>query len=155
MKVKKFRAKIVQDDETSGCGVPLPFDPREAFGRARAPVRAAIGGHTFRTTTFTMCGVHWIPLNKANRTAAGVSAGQTVSVELTPDEQPRVVEVPRELAAALRKQRGLTARFRALSYTRQKEHAQAIESAKKPETAARRIERLLRELGGGEHGSMS
>ena len=45
----RFEAAV--ESRGSGHLVALPFDAKEVFGRARAPVRATIGGHTFRTTT--------------------------------------------------------------------------------------------------------
>jgi uncharacterized protein YdeI (YjbR/CyaY-like superfamily) len=38
-------------------------------------------------------------------------------------------------------------RWRELSYSHQREHAEAVEGAKKPETRARRIEGSVRTLG--------
>jgi hypothetical protein len=34
---KTFKAFLIKDDGTSGCGIDLPFEPKEIFGKARAP----------------------------------------------------------------------------------------------------------------------
>ncbi|MCA9243662.1 MAG: DUF1905 domain-containing protein [Phycisphaerales bacterium] len=145
-KSQTFKARVVKDDDTSGCGIELPWDPKEHFGKTRAPVRATINGHTFRTTTFRMCGVHWFPLNKENRAAAGVEAGDVVTVKLELDEAPRVIEPPTELAAALKRSKKLQTAWGKLSYSCRREYAQAINEAKKPETRERRVEKTIEAL---------
>ena len=148
MTTRRFRAKVIQDDRTTGCGIELPFDPKEVFGKARAPVRVEIGDHSFRTTTFKMAGCWWIPLSKLNREAAGVAAGRTVTVVMSADTAPRTVEVPKDLAARLKRSAKARKAWDALSFTHRKEHAQTLESAKKPETRARRLEKILSGLTG-------
>ena len=99
---KRFRAEVIEDDDTTACGIQVPFDPKEAFGKVRAPVAVTINGYTFRTTVFRMQGVTWFPLNKQNRTGAGVSAGDQVTVHMALDTEPRVIEPPADLSQALR-----------------------------------------------------
>ena len=62
------------------------------------------------------------------------------------DEEERLVEVPPELASALESERRLDAAFQALSYTRRKEMAASVASAKSAETRARRLVAALEEL---------
>ncbi|HVF95484.1 MAG TPA: DUF1905 domain-containing protein, partial [Sphingomonas sp.] len=81
--------------------IPVPFDPRAAFGKVQAPVAVTLGGFTYRSTISTIGGSPWVPLRLSNRAAAGVSAGDTVEVTLTLDSAPREVAVPADLAAAL------------------------------------------------------
>jgi len=45
----------------------VPFDLKEAFGRARPPVRVAIRGHTWRTTPSISAGVGHIVVNRAGK----------------------------------------------------------------------------------------
>ena len=85
-----------------------------------------------------MRGSHMIPFNRANREAAGVAPGDNVSVRMAPDTEPRVIEVPPDLARALERA-GATEAWSRLSYTHQREHVEAIDEAVKPETRARRI----------------
>ena len=79
----------------------LPFDPREAFGRARAPVVVRINGYAYRSTVMTMRGETFVPLRRSHREAAGVVEGAPLDVTLTLDTEPRTVEVPDDLQAAL------------------------------------------------------
>ena len=86
-----------------GIALRLPFDPKEAFGRARAPVRVTIDEHpAFRTTVMVYSGVPWIGLRKGQIAEMGLAAGQPVRVRVELDDALREVEVPADLAAALR-----------------------------------------------------
>lgn len=55
----------------------------------------------------------------------------------------RTVQLPPDALAAARKHPGVEAAFNALSFTHKKEHVQAIVEAKKEETRARRIEKMI------------
>lgn len=138
MTARTFTALILQDDNTTMTGFEVPFDPKPVFGKTRAPVVVAIGKHTYRSTISTMGGGWMIPLRKSNRDAAGVKAGERVKVTLTLDDKPRTVTPPKDLVAALNKAK-LNIEFATLAYTHQREHVEAIEQAKKPETRERRI----------------
>lgn len=143
-KTRSFKARVVKDEDSQGCGIALPFDPKEVWGKVRVPVVAEVNGHAYRTTVCSMGGEFWIPFNKQNRGAAGVEAGQTVNVTLSLDERPRVIETPKDLAAALRKAGSVTEEAWAkMAFTHKREHAEAIEQAKKPETRARRIKKAV------------
>lgn len=134
--------------ERRGPGVVfhLPFDPKEEFGRARAPVRVTLGAFTFRTTVAVYGGRGLVGINKANRERAGVDVGDRVTVEIDPDTAPREVEVPPELAQALAGEPALRAFFDGLSYTHRREYAEWIAGAKRDETRRRRVERAVEML---------
>lgn len=139
MPPKTYTTTILADPDGSVMtALPVPFDPKEVFGKVRAPVTVTLNGYTYRTTICIMKGEIFVPLRTSNREAAGVKAGQKVKVTLTLDEAPRTVTPPPDLARALRAA-GLTATWKTLAFTHQREHAEAIESAKKPETRAKRI----------------
>ena len=147
MRKKRFRASVVQDDGSAACGIELPFDPKKAFGKVRAPVRVTINRFTFRTTTVSMGGRYWIPLNRKNRSEACVDAGDEVTLTLELDEEPRTVTVPEDLFRALKKSAPARRAWNNLSYTHQREHVEAIEEAKRPETRTRRLAKVLEMLG--------
>ena len=133
--------------EQSMCFIPVPFDPRTAFGKAKVPVKVTLNGYTFRSTIATMGGVVCIPLRKSNREAAGLTGNETLEVCIALDTAPREVEVPDDLQRALDANPTAAARWARLSYTHQREHVEAIESAKKAETRARRVEKAVEMLG--------
>ena len=58
------------------------------------------------------------------------------------DTGKREVTPPKDLVKALKAADAIDA-WRAMSFTHQREHVEAIEQAKKPETRTRRIERAL------------
>ena len=121
------------------CFIPLTFDPKPVFGKVRAPVKVTVNGYTYRSTIAAMGGPPCVPLRKSNREAAGLEGGETLTVRLDLDTDKREVTPPADLVRALRASPGASDRWRALSYSHQREHVEAIEEAKKPETRARRI----------------
>jgi uncharacterized protein YdeI (YjbR/CyaY-like superfamily) len=86
-----------------------------------------------------MGGRYLIPLSGERRTAAGVSAGDEVEVDVELDDQPREVEVPADLAAALDAEPAARARFQGSSYSAQQRHVLAVEGAKTDATRQRRV----------------
>jgi hypothetical protein len=140
MQSKTFKAKIVRDG--SACFIPLTFDPKAVFGKIRAPVKVTVNGYTYRSTIAAMGGPPCIPLRRSNREAAGLEGGETLDVRLDLDTEERVVKPPADLVKAL-KASSAWDRWKDLSYTHQREHVEAVEEAKKPETRVRRIERAV------------
>jgi Bacteriocin-protection, YdeI or OmpD-Associated/Domain of unknown function (DUF1905) len=139
MSSKTFRTTIVR--EGSMCFIPLPFDPKTVFGKMRAPVKVTLNGYAYRSTIAAMGGPPCIPLRRSNREAAGLEGGETIDVRLDLDTEKREIKPPGDLVRALKSAPPAWKRWQALSYSHQREHAEAIEQAKKPETRARRIER--------------
>jgi len=128
-------------------GFRVPADVVAALGSGKKPrVMVRIGGHTYRSTVAVYGGDYFLPLSAENRTAADVAAGDTVEVELVLDTAPRTVAVPDDLAAALAARPDAKAAFDALSYSHQRAHVLAVESAKKAETRARRVEKTIEQL---------
>ena len=140
MPSKTFKATIVRNG--SACYIPLTFDPKSVFGKVRAPVTVTLNGYTYRSTVAAMGGPPCIPLRKSHREAAGLEGGETIDVRLDLDTEARVVKPPADLVKAL-KASSAWDRWGDLSFTHQREHVEAIEDAKKPETRARRIERAV------------
>ena len=141
---KTFKATIVRDG--SICYIPLTFDPKPVFGKTRAPVKVTLNGYTFRSTIAAMGGPACIPLRKSHREAAGLEGGESMQVRLDLDTEPRVVKPPADLVKAL-KAASVWDRWQDLSFTHQREHVEAIEDAKKPETRMRRIEKAVQMVG--------
>jgi hypothetical protein len=130
--------------------VELPFDAKERFGRARAPVRGTVNGTSFRTTVAVYGGRQYIGFRKELRDAAGIAIGDEVTVELELDDAPRTVEVPPELETAFAGAPEARAAFDALSYTHRREYATWVDEAKRDETRFRRAARAIELLQAGE-----
>jgi hypothetical protein len=145
MRSKTFKTTIVRDG--SICFIPVPFDPAPVFGKIRAPVKVTLNGYTYRSTIAAMGGTVCIPLRKSNREAAGLEGTETLDVRLDLDTDKREVAPPSDLVKALKAAPPAWARWRELSYSHQREYAEAIAEAKKPETRARRIENAVRTIG--------
>jgi hypothetical protein len=112
----------------------------EALGGGKRPaVIITINGHSRKSRVAIMRGRHLLGLSNANRQAAGVVTGDEIEVEVELDAEPRVVDFARALDA------DPVARtaYDRLSHSRKREHVLAIESAKKPETRIRLIEKAL------------
>ena len=80
-----------------------------------------------------------VRLAAEHRNAARVTAGDTVDVTLELDTEPRTVEVPADLAAALAAQPGAAEAFAALAPSKRKEFVRQVNEAKAAETRERRI----------------
>lgn len=142
-----FTTTVLKDKEKSATGLPVPADAVAALGAGKKPrVKVSLNGYTYRTTLATMGGVFMLSLSAENREAAGVQAGQTVEVTLELDTEPRSVEVPDDLAAALAMAPGAREVFDALSFSARKEFVRQVETAKAPETRERRIAGIVAKL---------
>ena len=140
MTAKKFTSKLENGF------IRLPFDVREEFGRPRTPVKVSINGHTYRSTVSVYDRKYFIPVGKANQQAAGVAPGDAVAASMVLDTEKRTVEPPPELKAVLAKNAAARANWLKLSYTAKKEHANAIVQAKRPETRASRVNKIVAQL---------
>jgi Domain of unknown function (DUF1905) len=66
--VERFTA-ILGGDAAERPVVELPFDAKERFGQARAPVRGTVRGADFRTTVAVYGGRCYLGFNKATAPA--------------------------------------------------------------------------------------
>ena len=138
-----FKTTVLKADDMNATGLPVPSAVIDKLGGGkRAKVTVTLQGYTYRSTVAVYGGDFFLPLAAVHREAAGVKAGQPVQVTVELDTAPREVEVPKDLAAALKKA-GARAAFDALAFTHRKEHVRAIEEAKAPETRARRIDKAV------------
>lgn len=135
----EFRAELELGGKTA-TGIEVPAEVVEALGSGRRPaVRVTLRDHTYRTTVAVMGGRFLLPVSAEVRSAAGVAAGDVLDVGIELDTEPRTVEVPADLAAALAAEPAAGRAFAALPPGRQKELVRGVESAKKPETRQRRL----------------
>ncbi len=144
--VHRFETRVEPHGKTATF-FHVPPEVMEALGpNKRVPVRVTVNGYTYRSTVAPMGGSFLLPLNRENRAAAAVSAGDVVEVAIERDDEPRVVEVPEDLAAALDGDEVARLAFIGLSYSHQREYAEWITEAKRPETRARRVAQTLERL---------
>ncbi|HEX2235296.1 MAG TPA: DUF1905 domain-containing protein [Actinomycetota bacterium] len=126
--------------------VEVPDDVRDRLGKKRAPVRGTINGTPFRSTIAVYGARGLIPVPRRLRERAGIAPGEGLVVELERDDEPREVDVPPDLEAALAADEEARAAFTKLSYSHRKEYVAWIEEAVRAETRRRRIERTVGRL---------
>jgi len=142
---------VVKDDQVNATGLQVPPEVMAALGAStkKPPVKVTIGDYTYQTTVAVMGGVSMLALSAENRKAAGVEPGATIEVTLELDLEPRIVEVPDDLAMALAAQSGARAAFDALAFSKRKEFVRQVNDAKTQETRDRRIAAIVTKMGEG------
>lgn len=144
----QFRSTIELGGKTA-TGFEVPDRVVEELGAGKRPaVQVTVNGHRYRSTVAVMGGRFLLPLSAQNRAAAGVTAGDEVTVDVELDTAPREVEVPPDLAAALNAEPAALARFAELSYSGQRRWVLPVEDAKTEATRQRRISTMVRTLAG-------
>ena len=124
----------------------MPPEVLEALGAGKRPaVKVTIKGYSYRSTVGAMDGQSLIPFSAAHRQASGLKGGDKVEVKLELDTAPRTVEVPKDLAAAIKKA-GVQAAFEAAPPSMKKEYVRQVENAKAAETRQRRIAKIVETL---------
>jgi hypothetical protein len=129
-------------------GIEVPPEVIEALGGGRRPaVKVSVNGFEYESTAAVMGGKTLIPFSSDKRAASGIKGGDAITVDVELDTAPRIVAVPDDLASALAAA-GLREHFDALAPSHRKAHVTSVESAKAPETRARRIEAVVTKLAG-------
>ena len=142
--MKKFQSRLFLGEGGVPSYIELPFDPKAAFGKTRAPVRGTVNGAPYRSTVAVYGGRHYLVMRREMREAAGLSKhGDRVRVEIELDDSVRAVKTPPDLQRALSGDPAAKRGWKALSYTHQKEWVLAIEGAKQPATRTRRVQRAV------------
>ena len=142
----EFTTVLLSHGKTA-TGVEVPDDVVAALADGKKPkVYVTVNGHTYRSSVAVMGGKSLVGVSAENRAAAGVAAGDTITVDLRLDNDPRVVEVPDDLAAALAANPTASAAWAKLSYSHQQQHVLAIEAAKAADTRARRVDGAISKL---------
>ncbi len=118
-------------------------------GGRRAALRVTVAGRQARLRLAVMHGQNLIGLSKANRGLLGVEIGQDVVVTIELDTEPREVDLPADLAAALAADPMADAAYQGLAFTHRRESAEWVAAAVRPQTRARRVEQALSMLRDG------
>jgi len=137
-----FKTTVAANGNNTGIVVPVNLIDRLGAGN-RPPVVVDLNGYEYRSTVGVMGGRHMVSVSAAVRGAAGVKAGDPVSVRLTLAEGPREVHLPPDFAAALGSDPKAAAFFAQLSNSLQRYHAANVDSAKNQATRQRRIEKAI------------
>ena len=147
MPALQFDGRLESDQ--GACFIRVPLQTLTALGEGkRAPVKVTLNGYTYRTTIAVYGGKSYIGVRREVREAAGVAAGDRLTVGLEYDAQVRTVDLPQVLRVALEADAATAAAFEKLSYTRRKEFVQWVTGAKRAETQRRRMEQAMAMLRG-------
>jgi len=118
-----------------------------ALGGGRTPpVRVTVNGIGFRGRVGRMGGENLVGFSKQVRADLGVEPGQAIRVTIALDGDPRDVQVPADLAAALDADPAARAAFDKLAFSHRKEYVRWVAEAKRDETRARRIRETVARL---------
>ena len=100
----QIKTIVLKAEGMNATGLPVPAVVVEKLGAGKRPkVTVTLKGYTYRSTVAVYGGEFILPLAAVHRQAAGVKAGQPVQVTVELDMAPREVELPKDLAAALKK----------------------------------------------------
>jgi hypothetical protein len=139
----KFTAELESSGKNTA-GFEVPAEIVEKLGGGGHPkVSVTVNGYTFRTSIARMGGRFMLGVSAERRTAAEVSAGDVLEVDVELDTAPREIDVPEEFAAALADDPAAEAFWQTLSYSKQQWHVLQVTGAKTEETKARRIEKSI------------
>ena len=153
MSKKQAFTAVIQNAGGGGAFVEVPFDVEKAFGSKKPKVKATIEGVPYRGTLVRMgTECHVLIILKGIREQIGKTFGDEVTISVEPDTEPRLIEIPPDLAKELKKDKEAKAFFDKLSYTHQKEYVTWINEAKKQETRQNRILKTLEMLKKGQRG---
>jgi hypothetical protein len=145
----RFSTTILQTGNNTG--IEVPAEVLDALGGGKRPaVTVTVGDYVYRSTVATMGGRSLIPLSADHRRASGLAGGDAVEVELSLDEEPRVLEVPTDLRAALADDPDAAGFFDGLSYSRRRRIVLAVDGAKGDDTRRRRISKAVADLHDGK-----
>jgi hypothetical protein len=142
--VQRFTVQLERPEASDASGTMtcfrVPHINMAVFApRTRVPVVVTIRGFSWRTTVAPYGTDFYVPVRKEVREKIKAVEGETITVAIQRDTAPRAVDVPPDLARAL-KANGAREVFDRLAFTHQKEFVQWITEAKRPETRSRRIE---------------
>lgn len=145
VKPVKFHTTILQTGKNTA-GIEVPPEIIEKLGGSKRPlVRVTVNKYTYRSAVAVMSGKYMVSFSAEHRRAAGVKGGQAADVTLELDTEPRTVEMPQDLKAALKKAGALDA-FEKSAPSMKKEYVRQVQEARAQETRERRIAKIVEKL---------
>lgn len=144
MTVHRFTV-VLEPHGVTAAVMTLPDEISSALGtRSRLSVRGTINGVAFRNSVMpTGDGSFYMAANRQIREQAGVTPGDTIDVELEPDLEPRIVEVPDDLREVLAAEPDVAAAFERMPVSHRRDYVEWITEAKRPETRERRVAKAV------------
>ena len=140
----KFKAKLSRPVTPKGAAwtfVVLPTATSKKLpARSMVTVDGTLEGQPFQATLEPDGqGSHWLKIDKPLREAAGVAAGDSVALEVTPVEKEPEPKVPADLKQALANNPAAKATWAEITPVARRDWIHWITSGKKAETRVKRI----------------
>ncbi len=142
----KFSAELLQHEGMNAGYIEFPFDVEELYGvKGQVKVKALIEEKVMYRGSLAKMGhhCHILGITQDVRKQIGKDFGDTISVRLEQDLEIREVPIPNDVQKIFDKNKKAATFFERLSFTNRKEYIRWIESAKKNETRAKRLESFL------------
>lgn len=145
----RFIAIIEKQGSIDAAFIRFPYDVQALFGtRGQVKVNAVFDGEVNDRGSLANMGQGCpvLGLTKNNRQQPNKTFGDNVNVVIGQDIVTREVNIPSDAQDLLGDNPFAGEKFYSLSYTHKKEYISWIESAKKPETRTKRLEKLIDQL---------
>ena len=148
MTTQRFKTVIAKSGTRTF--IAIPFDPNDAWGvKQRHHITGSVNGCAVRGSLGSDGAQFFLPLGAAWRRDSGFEAGAEVDVVLSP-EGPQSAALPPDVAGALDAEPAARAFFESLATFYRNTYINWIESAKRAETRAARIEEMIQLLKAGK-----
>jgi hypothetical protein len=123
--------------------IALPFNPNDVWGvKARHHITGTVNGYGVRGSLGSDGKQYFLPLGAAWRRDCGLDAGDEVDVTLSP-EGPQSESLSTDVAEALGAEPQAKVFFESLATFYRNTYIKWIESARRPETRAARIQEMI------------
>ena len=147
LRIQRFQTVLMKSG--SRVFLPIPFSPNDVWGvKQRHYIRSTVNGHTVRGSLGSDGKQYFLPLGAAWRSGCGLDAGDPVDVALSP-EGPQSENLSTDVASALEAEPQAKTFFESLATFYRNTYIKWIESAKRPETRAARIQEMIELLKAG------
>jgi hypothetical protein len=144
-----FRTTLRQSGKEA-TGIEIPPEVIKSLDAGKVPpVALTVNGYAYRSTVAVVGGQYMVGFNADHRAASGIKAGDVFDVEIHVDREPRTVEVPADLAAALDAEPRARATFEQISNSNKRWHVAPVTGAKTADTRQRRIDKSIAMLRDG------
>jgi len=141
-----FEAVLIKGNQNNGWTyIDVPAEISLHFHKpGKVFIRGKVNRAAFRTTFNKKGdGEGFFYVNQPLLKSIAKTAGDSVSVELSEDDEPRVVHIPGDLLEALSCSEKAKATFDNFPYSHRKEIIAWIDDAKRPETRLKRIVKAI------------
>jgi hypothetical protein len=141
-----FETILIRAGKTA-TGIEVPPEIVASLSTSKKPaVKVSFNGYEYRSTIAVMGGKFMIPVSAERRAGAKIKGGDNLTVTLELDTEPRILEIPEDLAMAFEQNASAKEKFEVLSYSQKRVHTLSVEGAKTPETRAKRVAKAIEAL---------